>query len=45
MQVHPVIKSWNIKLLKLDRGARHKDMLVAEDFLEDFRKFLLSMPN
>ena len=40
--LHPVVNKWNIKVLRVDRSARHKDLTVHQEFMEDFRRFLLS---
>jgi len=40
--LHPVVKNWNIKVLRVDRMARHKDLTVFQEFVDDFRRFLLS---
>lgn len=41
--IHPEVQKWNVKILKIDRFARHKDLIVQQEFLSDFRSFLLSM--
>jgi hypothetical protein len=39
---HPEVQKWNVKILKIDRFARHKDLVVQQDFLGDLKSFLLS---
>ena len=40
--IHPEVQKWNVKILKVDRFARHKDLIVQQEFLNDFKSFLLS---
>lgn len=40
--LHPTVKNWNVKVLRVDRMARHKDLTIFQEFLDDFRRFLLS---
>lgn len=42
-QVHPTVKNCNVKILRVDRAARHKDQAVRQDFVEDLTTFLLSV--
>lgn len=39
---HPEVEKWNVRILKIDRFARHKDLMVHQEFLNDFKNFLLS---
>ena len=41
--IHPDVQKWNVKILKIDRFARHKDLIVQQEFLADFKNFLLSI--
>ena len=41
--IHPEVLKWNVKILKIDRFARHKDLIVQQEFLADFKNFLLSI--
>lgn len=41
--IHPEVRKWNVMILKVDRFARHKDLIVHQEFLEDFKSFLLSV--
>jgi len=38
--VNKDIKSWNTKILKVNRNKRHKDIIIKKDFWEDMSKFL-----
>lgn len=38
--INETIKSWNTKTLSISRAARHKDILVKQEFWEDMSKFL-----
>ena len=39
--LHPIVQKWNVRILRIDRTARHKDQMVYQEFMEDFRQFLL----
>ena len=41
--IHAEVQKWNVKILKIDRFARHKDLIVQQEFLADFKNFLLSV--
>lgn len=40
--IHKDVQNWNVCILKLNRSARHKDLLVHQEFMADFKAFLLS---
>lgn len=41
--IHPEVQKWNVKILKIDRFARHKDIIVQQEFIADFKSFLLTV--
>lgn len=41
-QIHKDVQNWNVCILKLNRSARHKDLIVHQEFIHDFKEFLLS---
>lgn len=39
-QVDATVKSWNVKILGLNRGSRHRDATVAQEFWRLLDAFL-----